>query len=252
MLRDVIKESFNRTNNCLILAAPLVLFVSMIIFYAGYVYKNAISNSQILISLASILIMTSACASAWFYMAKKTVAFSDKIFIFEKDQKTTFWKLLNYLPTGVGRYFLSFLVALFLYFVFCASIGLYLYDVAQNSVFSNVDFSVNYINLNLLYVFCILSFLHFFLMFWIPEMIYCEKNPFKAYIYSLRKLWITLPKSLILFLYFLILIYLVKFLDVVLLLLSPYLYFFVLLLGYYLAVYIVVVVFSYYERNFVQ
>lgn len=88
-------------------------------------------------------------------------------------------------------------------------------------------------------------------MLWIPEVVYCEKNPFKALYYAIKKIFISFPKSILLFIYINILTFGISVLNTFLMF-NPIAYFVVLLLYYYLIVYIVVLVFSYYEQTFLK
>ena len=91
--------------------------------------------------------------------------------------------------------------------------------------------------------------LNFITMLWIPEIVYNEKNAFKALFNSIKKNFQNLPNTLILYLYIAFLITFITLLSAVLMF-NPFLYFIVLILYYYFLVYIVVLLFTYYEQTF--
>ena len=88
-------------------------------------------------------------------------------------------------------------------------------------------------------------------MLWIPEIVYNEKNSFKALYNSVVKLFMNFKKSIILFLYIAFLVILITILNTFLMF-NPFLYFFVLMFYYYLLVYIVVLLFTYYDETYIK
>lgn len=268
-------NNFKKTNDCIILATPLILFLSALSWYYAYA-KDAIDNiPKLILAIATMLIMISGCLSAWVYMAKKTIRMSDKIFVFEKDRAKAFGDLIMSLPRGIGRLFLPMLGVIFIS-VIIYSIFIYGITFLVSKYIGTIDLSLlstdklalssqellNEINalprsqiiaINCWYlIFALGTMLFSFLgILWIPEIVYAEKNPFKALYNSIKKIIITFPKTLFLFMYINILSLVISILNT-LLMINPIAYFLVLIIYYYFIVYIVVLLFRYYEQTFIK
>ncbi len=268
-------NNFKKTNDCIILATPLILFLSALSWYYSYA-KDAIDNiPKLILAIATMLIMISGCLSAWVYMAKKTIRMSDKIFVFEKDRAKAFGDLIMSLPRGIGRLFLPMLGVIFIS-VIIYSIFIYGITFLVSKYIGTIDLSLlstdklalssqellNEINalprsqiiaINCWYlIFALGTMLFSFLgILWIPEIVYAEKNPFKALYNSIKKIIITFPKTLFLFMYINILSLVISILNT-LLMINPIAYFLVLIIYYYFIVYIVVLLFRYYEQTFIK
>ena len=102
-------NNFKKTNDCIILATPLILFLSALSWYYSYARDSIDNIPKLILAIATMLIMISGCLSAWVYMAKKTIRMSNKIFVFEKDRAKAFGELILSLPIGIGRLFLPML-----------------------------------------------------------------------------------------------------------------------------------------------
>ena len=268
-------NNFKKTNDCIILATPLILFLSALSWYYSYA-KDAIDNiPKLILAIATMLIMISGCLSAWVYMAKKTIRMSDKIFVFEKDRAKAFGDLIMSLPRGIGLLFLPMLGVIFIS-VIIYSIFIYGITFLVSKYIGTIDLSLlstdklalssqellNEINalprsqiiaINCWYlIFALGTMLFSFLgILWIPEIVYAEKNPFKALYNSIKKIIITFPKTLFLFIYINILSLVISILNT-LLMINPIAYFLVLIIYYYFIVYIVVLLFRYYEQTFIK
>lgn len=269
------KNNFKKTNDCIILATPLIIFLSILSWYFVYAKDSVDSIAKLILSIITMLIMASGFLAAWVYMAKKTIQMSNKIFVFDKDRIDALWNLILFLPKGIGRLFLPMFgvisLSLILFGVYITGttyfVSKHIGTIDINSIHAdNLILSSNellnevnslpretIITIVCLYAlllagFVILSFLG---ILWIPEIVYAEKNPFKALIFSIRKIIITFPKTLVLFIY-------INFLSVILSILNtllmvyPIAYFLVLILFYYFIVYMVVLLFTYYEETFIK
>lgn len=249
--------------------------MSALSWYYAYA-KDAIDNiPKLILAIATMLIMISGCLSAWVYMAKKTIRMSDKIFVFEKDRAKAFGDLIMSLPRGIGRLFLPMLGVIFIS-VIIYSIFIYGITFLVSKYIGTIDLSLlstdklalssqellNEINalprsqiiaINCWYlIFALGTMLFSFLgILWIPEIVYAEKNPFKALYNSIKKIIITFPKTLFLFMYINILSLVISILNT-LLMINPIAYFLVLIIYYYFIVYIVVLLFRYYEQTFIK
>lgn len=90
----------------------------------------------------------------------------------------------------------------------------------------------------------------FITMLWIQKL-FIVKKIIQSLILCDKKIFISFPKSILLFIYINILTFGISVLNTFLMF-NPIAYFVVLLLYYYLIVYIVVLVFSYYEQTFLK
>lgn len=65
------KDSLKKTNDCIILATPLIIFLSILGWYFTYATSSVDNIPKLILAIVTILIMASGFLSAWFYMAKK-------------------------------------------------------------------------------------------------------------------------------------------------------------------------------------
>ncbi|MBE7712957.1 MAG: hypothetical protein E7Z87_04370 [Cyanobacteria bacterium SIG26] len=270
------KDNLKTTNDCIILATPLIIFVSILWFYIQYAINAVDNNVKIMLSIVTATVMFAGFLSAWLYMVKKTMELSKKTFIFDIDRIKSLWYLTSTLPKGIGRLFIPILISTILSIIII--IGIYYMvsnwielqfgtlqlnpDILYALLAGNKDYlleateslSINDISaIYLLYIvlnFCTALFA-FFTLLWIPEIVYNQRNAFKALISSYKKMIIGMPETILLFFYILMLTLFMKYICL-LTLINNYLYFLVLIIFYYYIVYIVVLLFSYYERNFTE
>ena len=254
------------------LAVPLVLFVLLAELYFNYV-KNIISDlPQILITIATVIVFVSGFMASWFYITKKALALSGKIFVFEKDRWEAKKELLLAILNGIGKLFLPFLGYT------CIMIGLfYVLHITVSFIIINHMGEIHYewLNFNLLlnpielhnqiiYLskgqelplslwMCMMgigtTLVSFVTMLWIPEIVYSKKNVLVSLFNSIAKLVITLPKSIILFIFIQIILLLCAALSIICMI-NIYLYFLAILTYYYLFIYIIVLIYTYYEQTF--
>lgn len=270
------KNNFKTTNDCIILATPLIIFLSILGWYFNYAFETADNIPKLILAGITLLVMGCGFLSAWMYMTKKTLRLANQVFIFDKDRAKALGELIMSLPRGIGKLFLPFVgvtvILILLYtiaitgatFIISKFIGTI--DVANLFASKNLLVSsqelfnellelpqneIIVINSWYLLVSSIIALISFFTMFLIPEIVYSEKNPFKAIIQSFKKIIVTFPKSLFLFLYVYILLITSAILNTILMF-NPILYFFVLVIHYYLIIYIVVLLFTYYEQTFLK
>lgn len=270
------KNNFKTTNDCIILATPLIIFLSILGWYFNYALETANNIPKLILAGTTLLVMGCGFLSAWMYMTKKTLQLANKVFIFDKDRAKAFGELIMSLPRGIGKLFLPFVgvtvILILLYtltitgatFIITKFVGTI--DIANMFATKNLLVSsqelfnellelpqneIIVINCWYLLVSSIIAIISFLTMFLIPEIVYSEKNPFKAILQSLKKIVITFPKSLLLFLYIYFLLITSAILNTILMF-NPILYFFVLVILYYLIIYIVVLLFTYYEQTFIK
>lgn len=272
----LIKNNFKTTNDCIILATPLIIFLSILGWYFNYALETADNIPKLILAGITLLVMGCGFLSAWMYMTKKTLQLANQVFIFDKDRAKALGELIMSLPRGIGKLFLPFvgvtIILILLYtltilgatFIISKLIGtiditnLFLTKdllVSSQELFNELlelpQNEIIVINCWYLLVSSITALISFFTMFLIPEIVYSEKNPIKAFIQAFKKIVITFPKSLLLFLYIYFLLITSAILNTILMF-NPILYFFVLVIHYYLIIYIVVLLFTYYEQTFLK
>lgn len=270
------KNSFQTTNDCIILAIPLVLFMSVLGWYVQYAVNNANTLPKIILGIITFLIMASGFLSAWVYMAKNTIRLSRKVFVFDKDRAKALLSLVLSLPRGIGRLFLPLSCVVIAYsIIYILLFAGTVYVVTKITGSFNIDIAnwhidqlisskelieeINeltpdeLITINLWYTLTSLGNFAatFMTMLWIPEIVYGKKNAFKALFSSIKKVFSNFKKSILLYFYIGFLILVISILNT-LLMFNPFLYFIVLILYYYFLVYVVVLLFSYYEQNYIR
>ena len=270
------KNNFKTTNDCIILATPLIIFLSILGWYFNYALETADNIPKLILAGTTLLVMGCGFLSAWMYMTKKTLQLANQVFIFDKDRARAFRELIMSLPRGIGKLFLPFVsVTILLIVIYSLAITGATFIIVKfigtidiNNLFISKDLLVSsqelfnellelpqneiiVINCWYLLVSAITAIISFLTMFLVPEIVYSEKNPLKAIIQSLKKIVITFPKSLLLFLYIYFLLITSAILNTILMF-NPILYFFVLVIHYYLIIYIVVLLFTYYEHTFIK
>ncbi len=272
---QLFKNSFKTTNDCIILATPLIIFLSILSWYYKYAVAAIDTTPKLILAIITIFVMLSGFMAAWLYMAKKTISLSRKIFVFDKDRAKALWALVLSLPKGIGRLFLPSIgvisIYIIIYTLIFSGIGYLVGKFVGTIDFSELDFQsifsfgqefANKISelspnellvLKCWYILGLISLaiVSFITMLWIPEVVYTEKVSFKALYYSIIKIFTHLSNSIILYLYIAFLVVTISILNTFLMS-NPILYFIVLMLFYYFLVYIVVLLFSYYEQTFIK
>lgn len=272
---QLFKNSFKTTNDCIIIATPLIIFLSILSWYYKYAVVAIDTTPKLILAIITIFVMLSGFMAAWLYMAKKTISLSRKIFVFDKDRAKALWALVLSLPKGIGRLFLPSIgvisIYILIYTLIFSGIGYIVGKFIGTIDFSELDYQsiflfgqefankISELSQNELlvlqcwYILALVSIavVSFITMLWIPEIVYTEKVSFEALYYSIIKIFTHLKNSIILYLYIAFLVVLISILNTFLMF-NPILYFIVLLLFYYFLVYIVVLLFSYYEQTFIK
>lgn len=267
------KNAFKITNEGIILATPLVLFIWLITWYIHYSREFVDTFPEVILSVVTLLFMFSAFLSGWFYMVKECVEFSKKDFILDNDRARESLKLIKSLQVGVGKYFLTYigvslvflamvlLIAYALYYISVPIIKEMNFSLAQMSTAINSPQEVaNFINslppeqlfalfkLNILLM-VLTSVFSFLTMLWMPEIIYTNSNPVTSLFTSVKKLFKKFGKSLLLYIYITLLNYTISFISSFAFL-HPLAYMILMIVYFYFIVYVVVLIFSYYDREF--
>lgn len=270
------KNSFKTTNDCIILATPLILFMSILGGYSKFTIEGVDTIPKFILGGITLLVMAAGFLAAWLYMAKKTIQLSKRIIIFDNDRKNALGKLILTLPKGIGKLFLPMLGVIGIYIILYSVIGS-MVTITIDKIFPTFDPEILSLHIDqfvtsneiikeigdlpieellpftywhILTIICVLV-VNFTTILWLPEIIYSEKNAFKALWNALIKTFTNFPKTILLYTYLATLIITITILNT-LLMFNPFLYFIVLILYYYLLVYIVVLLFSYYEQTFIK
>ena len=270
LFRDTVKIK----NENIILATPLILFMWILSVYISFSKAAVTSFPLLVLSFVTVIFMTGAFFAGWFYMVKKAVKLSRRlVFVLDSDRAKATLKLLKTIPSGIGKYFLSFVgMIIFSIFIFSIvatlvfNIGMVLIgdiglDPAQvkDVLAANIDMKVflnsltfeqliklNNWNLLLLAMTSLLSFLF---MLWIPEIVFQTRNPFVALLRSIKKIFVKFGKSLKLFIFMTVLNFVLSFVNTFSIL-NPILYFIMMVIYFYFLVYLVVLIFFYYDSEF--
>lgn len=268
----LLKEAFKTANDCIILAIPLVLFMWILSFYFGF--SNTVVNSpaEFILAFITVLFMTGAFLSGWFYMVKNAIGISHKVFVMDADRAKATMNLFKDIPYGIGQYFLSFVLMslTFLLIVSIAAMLVYLIgDMYIGNVFTPEQLSAalsstqdmkifldsldndQLIKLNLwnLLIMGTTTILSFIFMLWIPEIIYKTVNPLLALFRAIKKVFVRFKTSLVVFIYISVLNLIMSFIGTFTLV-HPLLYILIMVLYFYFIIYVVILLFLYYESEF--
>lgn len=266
------KTAFKITNENIILATPLVLFLFLLSIYMG-IAKNAQETipSAVLL-LSTILFMLSAFFAGWLFMVRRAVELDKKEFILDEDKAKASFSLIKEFPIGVGEYFLPFIggfilyLSLFAFVLFVAhqagmhfigKVNLNLAElkialgspVAMKSLVSSLTTEqLQKLNAwNMLFISTVSAF-SFITIFWPAQIVFKTKNPFSAFFHALVFTFKNFLPAIILFVYISFINFAVSLLNA-LATVNPLIYFVSLLMYFYFLVYVVVLIFLYYDRE---
>ena len=277
------RDVFKTTNDAIILAVPLALFWWILSLYANFSFDAIDTIPKMVLAIVTILFMTSAYASGWFYMVKKAVKFAKKDFIFDKDKASESVRLIRAIPRGIGHFFLSFVQASVLFIAFLLGLGIVIKFATQpfvsdiNTILASFGINVSSTDemsavLNnfppdkilelfnsialpslklLIVIITVPTIFSFISMLWIPEIIYTKRNAIVALFTSIKKVFARFWKSILLYIYVLIIQCIVSVLSAYSLI-NPFLYLVAMVVYFYFLVYVVVLIFSYYDREFTK
>ena len=252
MLKSIIKESFKETNECIILLAPLVVIVTFIFMYSLYIYNSAANLPMFFLSSTALVVVVGVCFSAWLYLLRKIRNLSDKVFVYELDRTSELKKIFTSVSEGVSSLFIPISLFTVFYALLYGYFAILFYEFGVNYLFIFVDTGLSYFTPENIFTFLCVGLLHYILLFTLPEIVYIEKNPYKALINSVKKLIIAFPQSLVLFLYIFCILFLVYLISIFLLSLSSYFYLIVSIFLYYVLLYVFVLIFGAYEKLFLK
>ncbi len=261
-MREHFKGALEITNKNLSLAAALVLVLLVLSVYLGFASFTVDTALEAGLSFVTLLFIVSAFASGWFYMVKTAVL--------DNNIGNYIWKSI---PDGVGKYFGSFVGAAVIFAVMAALYGAGVVWLGT-TLFGVLDFDPELLrsamispegmklflnsltdaqirqlgswNLLLVLAVWVSSFV---LMFWVPQMLYSTKNPAAALWKSVKKIFKNPVPALKLFFFIIVLNFVMSLLNG-LAMRNQAAHFLANLVYFYLTTYVVVLLFSYYEKNY--
>lgn len=267
------KNAFRLTNEGIILATPLILFIWLITIYLTFAKGVVDTLPEAVSAIITLLCMIGAFCAGWFYMVKESIELSKKEFILDEDRAKELLNLIKKIPTGVGKYFLTFIGMSLIMLVIFAIFAIGIYKLGMHFI-GSIDFTAEQIknvmaspqdmkifldslsleqlyklsNWNLLFL-AASTLMSFLLMLWVPEIIYKTSNPLLALFKSVKKIFCRFWKSIGLFIYLTILNFIISFANTFSLL-HPIIYMLMMIAYFYFLVYVVVLIFSYYDTEF--
>ena len=278
-MKNLLKDAFKITNNNIILTIPLILGVKILDLYSLYSKYTVDSAPKFILASLTMLFMFGVLGAAWFYMVRKAIDLSKRVFVLDSERANASLKLFHEMPEGIGQYFLSF-VGVYAIFImlqvlltpFVLILGMKLIgtlDSASLLHLQSISASANsnaamaafveqltpdqiifFGKWSLFFMFMTSIFMYF-LMLWLPEILYCTKNPFVALFKSIQKIFNKFFESLGLYLFLWFSGFLLLFISTFSMI-NPWVYFVVSIFMFYFTVLFTILVFLYYDRNFVS
>ncbi|HNW26076.1 MAG TPA: hypothetical protein PLG15_04370 [Candidatus Gastranaerophilaceae bacterium] len=268
-------KAFKITNENIILATPLVLFLFILSLYIEFTKRAPENVAAAILLLVTVLFMIGAFFAGWLFMTKQAVKISNQVFEDEEEKAKASFNLLKDFNYGIGEFFLPFVGAAILYGTILVVIVIAAYKAGMHFIGDpGIDFvqikraltstaemkalitslstqqlaKINAWNFMLIGVTFVQSFLT---MFWGCEIIYRTKNPIIALFKSIQSIFKKPLGAIILFLYISFVNFIVSFINAILAF-NSILYFLSMLLYFYFIVYIIVLIFFYYEREILK
>lgn len=266
------KKAFKITNDNIILATPLILFLFIFSIYINAA-QGAPENIPSFILLATTtLFMLAAFFAGWFHMVKRAVELDGKEFILDEDKAKASFGLLKEIPVGIGEYFFTFLIALILYSALFGLISVFAFQIGIH-IIGNIGIHLSQIQAamsspamlkaliasltpvqvaklnawNLLFL-CTMTVFSFITLFWAAQIVSHTKNPFIAFIKSLSFTFKNFLEALILFVYISFINFTVSLVNAFAMA-NPITYFLSMLIYFYFIVYVVVLIFFYHDQQ---
>ena len=162
---NLLKKCLNTTNNNIIFIIPVIFIISGIITYINLVMNAVTTYEQEITAYIAFCVLISGCGSGILYAIRKSLTYTNKMFIYEKDRKEAVIYVFNSFFKGIGRTFLPIL--------FITSIILTYTIIAKNIIVMLLPTVTPIVSYNILsYIaFLINACIAFWLIFWIPEII---------------------------------------------------------------------------------
>lgn len=274
-MSKLLKDSVKTTNDNIILAIPLVVFMWIVGLYLGYSRLSADSIPEFALAIVTLLFMLGAFLSGWFYMVRAAVQVSKKVYVLDEDRAKATMGLFKEFPAGIGHYFLSFIGMAVLFLVIFIVLGMVIYQVGTyflgdlqlsqlqikqilgspedmklfvDSLSENQLIQLFYWNLLFMIGSAVVSYLT---ILWVPEVVNGVRNPLVALFRSIKKVLKYPVSSFKLFLFIGVTNFLVSFISTFAMY-NPLTYLLMMIIYFYYLVYIIVLLFTYYDRKFVE
>lgn len=279
MITNLLKKAVKITNDNIILAIPLILFMWIINFYSLFSKYTVDTVPELILASITVLFMVGAFLAGWFYMIKNAIELSKKVFILDTDRARATVNLIKLIPAGIGKYFLSFvgmyiilffiqvLVTLIVFSIGIHTIGTldaattqqiqsFALDQTKASEIAMAQFidsltpqQIAFFGKWSLLFMSVSSAVFFVIVLWIPEIIYKTLNPLVALWRAVKKLFKTFFKSLALFVTMWIIGFILLFINTFAFL-NPITYIIMSIVLFYYSVYVMVLLFLYYDEKF--
>ena len=94
---NLFRISFKKTNECIILVVPLVIFLSVLSWYFNFARFSIDELNELIFAAVTLYVMFCGFLASWLYMAKKALAHSKKVFVFDKDKVKSLqkWQIVH-------------------------------------------------------------------------------------------------------------------------------------------------------------
>jgi len=272
-------DAFSMVNNNILLLTLLLLFVFTVSMYI-IVADSHSANS--LLTLVIVILIMAALASGLFYSMKKSIELKqenmpEQISTQEESQKKQ-TVTINMFYSGIGKYYISFLAMLVLFFILASililgtfvaanyficdiqklgiDMKLFFFVLADSNVIETVlsgldkTQQVYFRDWNRLFLISTQLFT-FLLMFWVPEKMYSGKNIFMSLFGSVKKIVTDLPNALCIYLTILLLNYILA-IFTVLFANNGVILFILTIISFYLLIYDFYAIFLYYKHKYID
>ena len=265
-------DAFKITNNNIILATPLILFMLLTTIYNSILSSGSANFLVVLLGLFTSLFMWAAFLSGWFFIIRQAILYHFENISREEKAKKSFG-LMSLMVKGIGKYFLPFIWFLLLEIIFFIIFVILVHyigvsfigklNIPTNEFFASVNTNSpevieGFINslpreeivklAKWIYL-CMLTFpvFLFLQMFWASSIVKDTTNIFKALWRSLKFLFCNFASTFIFFIMIGVLHFCIMLLCGILSV-NSILSYFSLLIYFYFMVYIAVLVFLFYEK----
>lgn len=267
-------KAFKITNENIILATPLVLFLFLLSIYLDIAKRVPETIPAMLLLFITIMFMLSAFFAGWFFMVKKAINLDKREFKEgeEEDKAKASFNLIKEVPPGIGEYFLPFVGCAFLYLGLIILLSFTTYAIGINLIgkvginLLDLKMALNtpatmktlissltheqLLKLNAWYFLTLvnMAIFSFITMFWGTEIVIRTKNSFLAFFRALKFTFKNFLSAIILFIYISIVNFISSLINAVSAI-NPILYFISMIIYFYFVVYVVVLVFLYYDSE---
>lgn len=268
------KEAFKITNNSIILAAPMIICLTIFELYTKSIkFANTGSEFKFLFVLTTVVFMVGALSAGFFYMIKRAIEINNNVLLSGSERKKEILDLFKRFPEGISEYFWSFSGAYTCYVALeilvipiVLMLGYKLFGGFNSELLNTLITALSANSDNILdkltdaqllilfkwflLFFVIIWFISYFLLLFVPEIIYNTKNPLKAMFKSIGKVFNNFWKMLGLYL-------LISFVSLLIMILAAvlqnnlFLRICTEIVKYYFCLYFIFVIFIFYNKKYI-